>query len=80
MEELIAHINEYTVLYLIKKENVKRIRLWVQTSVQELYAYFVVIIYIGIYIESDIKDYWNRNLKEGPLYTEVFNYISLVQW
>jgi hypothetical protein len=51
----------------------------VQTSVQELYAYFAMTIYIGIYIKFDIKDYWNKNPKEGPPYTEVFNYISLVQ-
>ena len=35
---------------------------------------------MGIHIESDIKDYWNRDLKKGPPHTEVFNHISLVWW
>ena len=46
---------------------------------QELYAYFKVLIYIGITIKSSIKDYWG-DLKLFSIGYIVKNYISLIRF
>ena len=57
MDKLVAWTNKYAELYPPDKEK-EHLRLWQPTCKQELYAYFAVLIYIGITIESAIKDYW----------------------
>ena len=42
-----------------------RIKRWKDTSRKEIYAYFGVLIYIGLHKEPAIVDYW----KEGSVYT-----------
>ena len=56
MDKLIEQINKYAKLYSSDK---KAEHLYLQQLIykQELYAYFRVLIYIGITIESCIKDY-----------------------
>ena len=44
-----------------------------------MYAYFGVLIYIGITIESSIKDYWG-NLELAGAGHIVKNYIGLVRF
>ena len=48
------------------------------TTVRELYAYFAVTIYMGIHMESDIKDYWNRNLKDEDV--NIGDITVLIKW
>lgn len=49
-------INKHTELYLSYKET-EHARLWQPTYKEKLYAYFGVLIHIGITIELCIKDY-----------------------
>ena len=49
-------MNKHAELYPPDKE-VEHPRTWQPTCRQELYAYFGVLIYIGITIEPAIKDY-----------------------
>ena len=56
MEKLAEWTNKYTELYPVE-EDAKFARRWKPTDRQELYAYFSVLIYMGITIESSIKDY-----------------------
>ena len=48
---------------------------WKPTLRQELYVYLAVLIYIGLYIESSIKDYWNKDFSYSAIYI-VSNYIG----
>jgi hypothetical protein len=57
MDKLVAWTNKHAELYPPDKEK-EHSRLWQPTCKQELYAYFAVLIYMGITIESAIKDYW----------------------
>ena len=56
MDKLAEWTNKYTELYPAE-EKVKYKHKWKLTNRQELYAYLSVLIYIGITIESAIKDY-----------------------
>ena len=38
----------------------KTLRDWVGTTVDELYAFFALIILIGIIIKKSMKDYWSK--------------------
>ena len=56
VDKLVKWINRYTKLYPLNKE---KENLYIQQLIyrQELYAYFKVLIYIGLTIELAIKDY-----------------------
>jgi hypothetical protein len=77
MDKLIEWTNKYTELYPL--EEAKYIRPWKPTDRQELYAYFSILIYIGITIESAIKDYWG-DLEPASVGYVVKNYISLIRF
>ena len=51
-----------------------RPRKWKPMSKLELYAYFRVVIYMGITIELAVEDYWGP-IKKGATY-KVTDYIS----
>jgi hypothetical protein len=59
IEKLMEWINKYAELYPVE-EDAKFIRRWKPIDRQELYAYFSILIYIGITVESSIKDYWDN--------------------
>ena len=56
IEKLAEWINKYAELYPIE-EDAEFIYRWKLIDRQELYAYFGVLIYIGITVESSIEDY-----------------------
>jgi hypothetical protein len=53
-------------------------RPWLPTCRQELYAYFAVVIHMGITIEPAIEDYWGP-LEKGARH-KVGDYISKNRW
>jgi len=55
IDKLVEWTNKYAELYPV--EEAKVAHLWKLIDRQELYAYFGILIYIGITIESSIKDY-----------------------
>jgi len=57
MDKLIEWTNKHAELYPPNKEK-EHLCVWQLTCKQELWAYFAVLIYMGITIESCIKDYW----------------------
>jgi hypothetical protein len=57
MDKLVEWTNKHAELYLLDEEK-EYLRVWQPICKQELYAYFSVLIYMGITIESCIKDYW----------------------
>ena len=57
MDKLIKQINKYIKLYLLDKK-IEHPHTQQLICKEELYAYFSVLIYIGITIELYIKDYW----------------------
>ena len=69
-------INKHVELYPPdkKKEN---LRVWQPICRQELYAYFRVLIYIGLTIELAIKDYW-KDLNTHSTKYIVKQYIGVV--
>jgi len=68
MDKLIEWTNKHAELYPLDKE-AEHLRVWQPTCRQELYAYFGVLIHIGITIEPAIKDYWkNLNTHDSLLF------------
>ena len=57
MDKLVEWTNKHAELYPPDEET-EHPRLWQPTCRQELYAYFGVLIHMGITIESSIEDYW----------------------
>ena len=77
IDKLAEWTNKYTELYPI--EEAKFAYKQKPTNRQELYAYFGVLIYIGITIESSIKDY-QGDLELASAGYVVKNYIGLVRF
>jgi hypothetical protein len=80
-DEIIDKLAEWTNKYaeLYPAEEAELARPWKPTYWQELYAYFGVLIHMGITIESSIKDYWGDLEPAGASHV-VKNYISLVRF
>ena len=78
LERLIQHTNEYAFLYL--GPITPHSRAWIPTTISEFRAFLGVSIWIGLYIESSIKDFWNTDPLNRPIYHQVLNYMSLVRW
>ena len=59
MDKIVEWINEYTATHPIPEEKAPkgRPRKWKLISKLELYAYFGVVIYIGIIIEPAVEYY-----------------------
>ena len=49
-------------------------------TVKELRAYIRVYIWIGVYKETAVEDFWNTNRKKGAIHDEVRAYITLKRW
>ena len=78
MDKLVAWTNEYIELYPLNEET-EHLRAWQPTCKQELYAYFAVLIYMGITIESSIEDYW-KDLKTYRVEHIVKQYMGIVRF
>ena len=76
LERMVEQINKYVETHLTLEDKALRGRpkKWIPMSRRELYAYFSVVIYIGIMIELVVEDYWGLIIK-GAAY-KVANYIS----
>ena len=78
MDKLAEWTNKYVELYPAEEE-AEFARKWKPTDRQELYAYFGVLIHMGITIESSIEDYWG-DLESAGAGHIVKNYIGLVRF
>lgn len=81
MDKLVQWINNFAEAYLTPEEKAPkgRPRLWQPIFREELYAYFGVLIHMGISTESSIEDYWGSLETHGSEYI-VKKYISLVRF
>ena len=61
------YINRNAELYLALEDK-DFLRRWKPISRQEMYIYLAVVIYIGLYTESSIKDYWHKDFSYGLMY------------
>ena len=78
INKLIKWTNKHAELYPLHKET-EYARLQQPTYKEELYAYFGVLIYIGITIKLCIKDYWKDLDTYGMEYI-IKKYILIVQF
>ena len=52
----------------------KSLRDWVATTTNELYAFFALVILMGVIVKKSMKDYWSkRAVIETPFFAEVFS-------
>ena len=49
----------------------RRAVVWQDVTVTEMYSYFAILIYIGLYIENQIEQYWSQNTGSMPQHTPV---------
>ena len=70
--------NKHAELYPSHEET-EHARPWQPTCKEELYAYFGVLIHMGITIESCIEDYWKDLDTHGTEHI-VKKYISIVRF
>ena len=77
MDKLVEWLNDYTEAHVPSDEDALMGRAcpWQPISREELYAYFRVLIHMGITSESAIEDYWGSLDLDSCLYI-VKNYIS----
>jgi uncharacterized circularly permuted ATP-grasp superfamily protein len=57
----------------------ERQREWVELLAEELRIFLGAVIYMGVYNIPDIEDYWNTNIKKGPIHT-IPRHISRQRW
>ena len=56
------------------------IRKWAKITVPELRAYIGVYIWMGLYPETTVKDFWNTDIDKGPVHERIRQAISLKRW
>ena len=78
IDKLVEYINKNIELHL-PLEDMQFPYRWKLILRQELYIYLAVLIYIGLYIESSIKDYQYKDFSYSMIYI-VSNYIRANQW
>ena len=44
-------------------------RQWKEVTIKELKAYIAVYFWLGVYISTQVNDFWNTNPIEGPIRT-----------
>ena len=49
---------------------------WKDTSIEELYAYLAIRIYIGQHPENRLVDYWSTTIENSPIHTTIQNLMS----
>ena len=74
IDKLVEYINKNAELHP-PPEDAQFPHRWKPTLRQELYAYLAVLIYIGLHIESSIKDYQHKDFSYSAMYI-VSNYIG----
>ena len=73
---IMIYTNSNAALYYKQSpDRLPHAREWQQLTMNELYAYFAILIYIGIHKEPRITDYWNNQLNK-PLHPIVYHAIS----
>ena len=77
MTKLMKHTNEYAAEL---KNEAPHARLWFSTTVKELRAFLATYIYMGVFEEATIENYWNRGFFRGAIHLLVTQHISLVRW
>ena len=78
LELLVQYTNKYAFLYPGPKSD--NARTWFPTTVNEFRAFLGVSIWMGLHVESGIKDFWNTNPLNGPIHDQVLKHISLKRW
>ena len=78
VDKLVEWTNKYAELHPLDGERL-RARPWQSTYKEELWAYFGVLIYMGLTHESSIEDYWGSLNTTGSEHI-VKKYISRVRF
>ena len=78
MDKLVAWMNKHAELYPPDQEK-EHPCLWQPICKQELYAYFAVLIYMGIIIELCIEEYWKHLNMHGTEHI-IKKYILVVRF
>ena len=68
MDLIVYHTNTHANMLYPKDTPKGNPRRWKPTSRQEIYAYFGVLIYMGIHKEPAIEDYWRTTNTYGPIH------------
>ena len=55
-------------------------RPWKPVTSSEILAYLGILIYMGIYDQPYIHNYWNTNTETGPIHHPVRNAMSQTRW
>ena len=76
LQTLVQHTNEYTFLY----PGPEKTRVWKPTTVNEFRAFLGVSIWMGLHVESGIKDFWNTDPLKGCIHYQVLKSMSLKRW
>ena len=76
IEVLIRYINKYTFYYSRLEKDYRQFL----TTVNKFRAYLGVSIQIDLYTELSILEFQNIDPLRGPIYKQVFKYISLIRW
>lgn len=72
------HTNEYAT-WQRRIDKGQQQRPWQPLCVEELQVFLGVVIYMGVHHSPQIEDYWNTDLKKGPLHS-VAAHMSLVRF
>ena len=61
LQKLADYTNSYAAEWYSTHPKRAHDRKWIPTIVNELRAYIATYIYMGVHVESRMKDYWNTN-------------------
>ena len=80
MHVMMTHTNENAKLYYANNTTeYVHARLWYAITIQELYTFFAIHIYMGIHKEPRIPNYWNQQ-SDKPLHPLIYRTMSYNQF
>jgi hypothetical protein len=79
MQILVENINKSRPFYQIGLRNAHSLE-WRDTFVKELYAYFGILVYMGLHLENDIDQYWCIDTENQPSHAPVRTVMAQNWW
>jgi hypothetical protein len=79
MRILVENTNKHGLFHEMGPRNA-RVLEWKDTSVEELYAYLGILIYMGLHPENDIDRYWCTDINNQPSHGPVRTSMARDRW
>ena len=79
LQKIVEYINEYAKKHYSQNEK-SYARKWFLITLKELRAYIAIFVYMKVYNESFVPEYWNKDSSMSSLHLMVYEKIFKTRW